>query len=193
MSPPCRHRGNVVTRRAGHAPAPCPLCRAHKTHLQHVFTAAAINLSRLGSWLAGTPRARTRQSAFVRLMAMPAPSDDFAGSIRTGVNPRALLRLVHRKANSPWRPPECHSARGRHHGLHRPAQRRPQAVPLDQVSVRYPGQRRTLLHSHRANRGRPITHQISGSRRWNTAPNGKASWHQSTSAIAQRGSCPGSG
>ena len=43
-----------------------------KTHLQHVLTAAAMNLSRLGCWLAGTPRERTRQSAFTRLMAMPA-------------------------------------------------------------------------------------------------------------------------
>lgn len=43
-----------------------------KTHLQHVLTAAAMNLSRLGNWLAGTPRERARQSAFTRLMAMPA-------------------------------------------------------------------------------------------------------------------------
>lgn len=43
-----------------------------KTHLQHVLTAAAMNLVRLGAWLAGTPLARTRQSAFVRLMAAPA-------------------------------------------------------------------------------------------------------------------------
>ena len=43
-----------------------------KTHLQHVLTAAAINLSRINNWLSGTPRARTRQSAFVRLMAQPA-------------------------------------------------------------------------------------------------------------------------
>lgn len=42
-----------------------------KTHLQHLMTAAAINLGRIAAWLAGTPRARTRQSAFVRLMAMP--------------------------------------------------------------------------------------------------------------------------
>ena len=42
-----------------------------KTHLQHVLTAAAMILSRLGCWLAGTPRERTRQSAFTRLMAMP--------------------------------------------------------------------------------------------------------------------------
>jgi transposase len=43
-----------------------------KTHLQHVLTAAAMNLVRLGAWLAGTPLARTRQSAFVRLMVQPA-------------------------------------------------------------------------------------------------------------------------
>ena len=42
-----------------------------KTHLQHVLTAAAINLGRISNWLAGAPRERTRQSAFVRLMAMP--------------------------------------------------------------------------------------------------------------------------
>ena len=43
-----------------------------KTHLQHVLTAAAINLARLAAWLAGEPRAQTRQSSFVRLMAQPA-------------------------------------------------------------------------------------------------------------------------
>jgi len=43
-----------------------------KTHLQHVLTAAAINLSRINDWLSGTPRARTRQSTFIRLMAQPA-------------------------------------------------------------------------------------------------------------------------
>ena len=43
-----------------------------KTHLQHVLTAAAINLGRVSNWLAGAPRERTRQSAFVRLMATPA-------------------------------------------------------------------------------------------------------------------------
>jgi IS5 family transposase len=42
-----------------------------KTHLQHLLIAAAANLARLGAWLAGTPLARTRQSAFVRLMAEP--------------------------------------------------------------------------------------------------------------------------
>ncbi len=43
-----------------------------KRRLQHVPTAAAINLSRIDDWLSGAPRARTRQSAFVRLMAQPA-------------------------------------------------------------------------------------------------------------------------
>ncbi len=43
-----------------------------KTHLQHVLTAAAINLNRISNWLAGTPRERTRQSAFIRPMTAPA-------------------------------------------------------------------------------------------------------------------------
>ena len=43
-----------------------------KVHLQHVLTAAALNLVRVAAWLAGHPFARTRQSAFVRLMAHPA-------------------------------------------------------------------------------------------------------------------------
>ena len=42
-----------------------------KTHLQHVFTATALNFLRVGQWLLGTPRARTRESAFVRLMTSP--------------------------------------------------------------------------------------------------------------------------
>jgi Transposase DDE domain len=45
-----------------------------KTHLQHVLTAAAMNLIRLGAWFAGTPLARTRQSAFTRLMMAPIPT-----------------------------------------------------------------------------------------------------------------------
>jgi transposase len=43
-----------------------------KTHLQQVATAAAINLVHLAAWLAGEAPARTRQSAFVRLMPQPA-------------------------------------------------------------------------------------------------------------------------
>ena len=37
-----------------------------KAHLQHVITAAAMNLSRLAAWLAGVPRAKTRTSRLAR-------------------------------------------------------------------------------------------------------------------------------
>jgi transposase len=40
-----------------------------KAHLQHVATAAAINLSRASDWLEGVPRAATRTSRFARLAA----------------------------------------------------------------------------------------------------------------------------
>jgi transposase len=38
-----------------------------KAHLQHLLTAAAINVVRLGEWWAGTPLARTRCSRFAAL------------------------------------------------------------------------------------------------------------------------------
>ena len=38
-----------------------------KTHLQHVLTAAAINLKRVFAWWEGIPRAKTRTSAFAAL------------------------------------------------------------------------------------------------------------------------------
>ncbi len=38
-----------------------------KTHLQHILTAVAMNLTRLSAWLEGTPRAQTRQSRFAAL------------------------------------------------------------------------------------------------------------------------------
>ena len=40
-----------------------------KTHLGHVLTAMALNFVRVADWLAGIPRARTRQSPFAMLMA----------------------------------------------------------------------------------------------------------------------------
>lgn len=43
-----------------------------KTHLQHLLTAAALNLVRLGSWLTGTPLAPTRHSPFAQFMAHAA-------------------------------------------------------------------------------------------------------------------------
>lgn len=45
-----------------------------KTHLQHLLSAVAINVVRLGNWLADIPLAKTRQTAFVKLMrAEPLP------------------------------------------------------------------------------------------------------------------------
>jgi transposase len=40
-----------------------------KAHLQHVASAAALNVVRLDAWLQGRPRATTRRSRLVRLMA----------------------------------------------------------------------------------------------------------------------------
>lgn len=39
----------------------------HKTHLQHLLTAAGMNLTRLDAWLTGTPLAPTRTSHFAAL------------------------------------------------------------------------------------------------------------------------------
>ena len=38
-----------------------------KTHLQHLATAAAMNLTRLAAWLDRAPKAHTRQSRFLAL------------------------------------------------------------------------------------------------------------------------------
>lgn len=56
----------------------CRLRRARyvgraKTHLQHIFTATALNFVRIGEWLAGTPLAKTRRSALVKCMNPQAP------------------------------------------------------------------------------------------------------------------------
>jgi transposase len=40
-----------------------------KARLQHVATAAAINVTRLSDWLGGVPHAATRTSRFARLVA----------------------------------------------------------------------------------------------------------------------------
>ena len=45
----------------------CRYAGLAKSHLQHVITAAAMNLSRLAAWLGETPRAKTRVSQFARL------------------------------------------------------------------------------------------------------------------------------
>jgi len=43
----------------------------HKTHLQHVLTAVAINLVRIDAVLTGIPRGQTRQSPFASLATYP--------------------------------------------------------------------------------------------------------------------------
>jgi transposase len=39
-----------------------------KTHLQHLATAAALNLERVADWFAGIAREKTRRSVFARVM-----------------------------------------------------------------------------------------------------------------------------
>ena len=47
-----------------------------KTHLQHVATAAAMNVDRIVAWLDARPRAQTRTSRFAALApACRLPSD----------------------------------------------------------------------------------------------------------------------
>nr|WP_225913799.1 transposase [Leptolyngbya ohadii] len=45
-----------------------------KTHLQHVLTGIAMNITRIVSWLMGIPHAHTRISRFAAL----APNDELA-------------------------------------------------------------------------------------------------------------------
>jgi transposase len=45
----------------------CRYAGLARAHLQHVITAAAMNLARLAAWLAEAPRAKTRASRFARL------------------------------------------------------------------------------------------------------------------------------
>ena len=40
-----------------------------RTHLQHLLTAAALNLMRAVAWLTESPRAKTRRSRFAALLA----------------------------------------------------------------------------------------------------------------------------
>jgi len=42
-----------------------------KSHLQHPFTAAAINLGRLAAWIDDVPAARPRRSSLIRIMTQP--------------------------------------------------------------------------------------------------------------------------
>ena len=47
-----------------------------KTHLQHVATAAAINIDRIVAWLEARPRATTRTSRFAALAPARALKPD---------------------------------------------------------------------------------------------------------------------
>jgi transposase len=49
----------------------CRYIGAAKARLQHVISAAAINLMRINDWWTSTPRARTRQSRFAALEPLP--------------------------------------------------------------------------------------------------------------------------
>jgi transposase len=44
-----------------------------RTHLDHILTATAVNFVRVGEWLAGTPRAKTRHPPFAAVLA-PSPA-----------------------------------------------------------------------------------------------------------------------
>jgi transposase len=63
-----------------------------KAHLQHVATAVAINFSRVSDWLEGVPRAATRTSRFVRLVARL----EFASSIGSfsAGQPAVIIRIA---------------------------------------------------------------------------------------------------
>lgn len=43
-----------------------------KTHLHHLLSATSLSFLRVGEWLMGAPKAKTRRSPFARLMAQPA-------------------------------------------------------------------------------------------------------------------------
>jgi transposase len=43
-----------------------------RTHLGHILTATAVNFVRIGEWLAGTPRAKTRHPSFIDVLAPAA-------------------------------------------------------------------------------------------------------------------------
>jgi Transposase DDE domain len=58
-----------------------------KTHLEHLCTAVALNVVRLGAWWLGTPKANTGYSPFAALrvaVAYGSLSDECATSINAG-------------------------------------------------------------------------------------------------------------
>ncbi|MFD3940153.1 hypothetical protein ACFWSF_24775 [Streptomyces sp. NPDC058611] len=63
---PRGHRGNHPPGSRGHRNETCCL-GLQKTHLEHVFSAVALNLIRLDAWWNGHPLDRTRVSHLARL------------------------------------------------------------------------------------------------------------------------------
>jgi hypothetical protein len=59
-------------------------CGLKKTHLQHIGTAAAINLVRAIAWVGGDELAPTRVSAFQRLYAA---AQGFPNSVKSAQEP----------------------------------------------------------------------------------------------------------
>jgi hypothetical protein len=67
-----------------------------KTHLQHLITAVALNVVRLGEWWLGTPPAKTRCDAFAALRMAAAESGlgpEFATSIKDDVACNARVAI----------------------------------------------------------------------------------------------------
>jgi len=53
----------------------------------HILTAAALNVLRLGEWVAHVPRAKTRTSPFTLLIASPRKVPDFTIRIKPAGDP----------------------------------------------------------------------------------------------------------
>ena len=63
--------GTVSQATRGFGLRTCRYIGLAKTHLQHILTAAAINLARLDNWFTGKKRAQTRVSHFAALRPLP--------------------------------------------------------------------------------------------------------------------------
>ena len=62
-----------------------------KTHLQHVATAAAINIDRIVAWLEARPRATTRTSRFAALAPARALKPDEEAASVLASHPQSKL------------------------------------------------------------------------------------------------------
>ncbi|WP_172799611.1 transposase [Leptolyngbya sp. O-77] len=64
--------GTISQAVRGFAVRHCRYVGLAKTHLQHILTAAAMNLVRAVNWLEGVPLAKARQSQFAKLAPVRA-------------------------------------------------------------------------------------------------------------------------